>query len=166
MFNKLFERKKLTKINVYGKIKITKEKNYKIRLVVLNLFGLIEIKIKILIFIWSMLGIFLLVNYFLLLFLLLLTFHVSTSEQHWHGKNRPWSEQANKKSVSKCECDFCGPSFTSSCSDALRTVDFFILVFEWVTANRVRVRILCYKTLLRSTEAYASRLYVHQDKRR
>lgn len=69
-----------------------------------------------------------------------LTFHVETSEQYWHRKNRPYPEKAtHKKSLSspnqgvsvathsvyacECVCDFCGPFVNDvhSCIDAMRS---------------------------------------------
>lgn len=76
------------------------------------------------------------------------------------GRRRP-----TKNRYRNCECDFCGPSLTSNCSDAMRTVVFFFFKLL-LTKQRDRKRILGYKTLLRSNEAYASRLHAHQDKRR
>lgn len=102
---------------------------------------------------------------------LLLTFHVETSEQHWHRKNRPQPEKANKKIVIEMRVWFCGPSLTSRCNDALRMerygFDSSFFFFSSVCYDeRVRARFLGYKTLLMPIVAHASRLHTHQDKRR
>lgn len=120
------------KINVYGKIEITHwEKNDKIRRVVLNLFGLFELKIKILDFIWSMFRILFVCQIILDSFCCCCCWRWPFTFQHRNntdeekivrGRRRP-----TKNRYRNCECDFCGPSLTSSCSDAMRTVVFFTL---------------------------------------